>query len=417
MKKVYSIFLLLVVIFSLGLSYEVITHAKINQKNKMDLAELNHIRYGLFSVDSWKEQITDILLEEIDKIDLTTTHQRQLKNIIEAQLHVLIEKVNERMREINKGTLTGYIKQRLLDTFVKVEKIKEGIPSYADAIIQEIKKPRNKGKLKDILKKKMLYYLDQSYDPQNTSKLSAIIDRTESETIQGAKIKLAYEIGYRFEEIKKQSLILLLTMVIAFLLPFIFKISLSPIHVVCLGLLLLTLLAAGITTPMIDLEARISKMRFILMDNPIEFKDQVLFFQSKSIMDVFWLMIRHAELKMKFTGLLLVNFSLVFPLLKMISSFLYYFKSDAKDNKLISFFVLKAGKWSMADVLVIAIFMSYIGFSGVINSQLGHLRSASEELMIMTTNGTNLQPGFYLFLGYVLLSLFFTTLLIKKYDQ
>ena len=46
----------------------------------------------------------------------------------------------------------------------------------------------------------------------------------------------------------------------------------------------------------------------------------------------------------------------------------YHFK---KLNKIVRFLVFKSGKWSMADVMVVAIFMSYIGFTGIISSQLG----------------------------------------------
>jgi hypothetical protein len=68
----------------------------------------------------------------------------------------------------------------------------------------------------------------------------------------------------------------------------------------------------------------------------------------------------------------------------------------------------------MADVMVIAIFMAYIGFNGIITSQFGQLSSASQELVILTTNGTSLQPGYYLFLAYTLLALFLSDFLTRK---
>jgi uncharacterized paraquat-inducible protein A len=141
----------------------------------------------------------------------------------------------------------------------------------------------------------------------------------------------------------------------------------------------------------------------------------VLYFQSKSILDVFWIMITHKDIQMKLVGILLVTFSIVFPVLKMISSMGYYFNfRKLRDNPVIRFFVLKSGKWSMADVMVVAIFMAYIGFNGIISSQLGHLRSADQELVILTTNATALQPGFYLFLTYTLLALILTGFLTRK---
>jgi hypothetical protein len=69
----------------------------------------------------------------------------------------------------------------------------------------------------------------------------------------------------------------------------------------------------------------------------------------------------------------------------------------------------------MADVMVVAIFMAYIGFNGIIADQLGNLNVASDEVVLLTTNGTSLQPGFYLFLTYTLLALYLSELLTKKH--
>ena len=125
-------------------------------------------------------------------------------------------------------------------------------------------------------------------------------------------------------------------------------------------------------------------------------------------------MITHKDLQMKFVGVLLITFSIVFPLLKIVSSLGYYYNyRHARENPVIKFFVLKSGKWSMADVMVIAIFMAYIGFNGIITSQFGQLRSAAQELELLTTNGTSLQPGYYLFLTYTLLALFLSGFLSR----
>jgi hypothetical protein len=65
----------------------------------------------------------------------------------------------------------------------------------------------------------------------------------------------------------------------------------------------------------------------------------------------------------------------------------------------------------MADVFAVSIFMAYVGFNGVINSGLNELNTAAGGEGILTTNGTTLQPGFYLFLTYTLLSLILSGLL------
>ena len=99
----------------------------------------------------------------------------------------------------------------------------------------------------------------------------------------------------------------------------------------------------------------------------------------------------------------------------MTSSLGYYYNyHSARENPVIKFFVLKSGKWSMADVMVVAIFMAYIGFNGIITNQFGELSKANQELEILTTNGTSLQPGYYLFLTYTLLAIFFSGFLTRK---
>jgi hypothetical protein len=67
--------------------------------------------------------------------------------------------------------------------------------------------------------------------------------------------------------------------------------------------------------------------------------------------------------------------------------------------------VFKTGKWSMADVMVVAIFMAYIGFGGIISDQLRQLENISQYVDILTTNKSGLQLGFYLFTSFTVLSL------------
>ena len=166
-----------------------------------------------------------------------------------------------------------------------------------------------------------------------------------------------------------------------------------------------------------NIEAKISRITFMVMGHPIRFADQIMYFQSKSIIDVFRIMIKHEDFIMKFVGILMITFSVIFPLLKMTSSLVYYFNLfKASKNPIIQFFVFKSGKWSMADVMAVAIFMSYVAFNGIIKSQLSWMNWAAQNRNqdIITLNESTLQPGFYLFLSYVLLALFFAVFLSRK---
>jgi hypothetical protein len=276
-------------------------------------------------------------------------------------------------------------------------------------------KSKTRRQIKAMLNKRLEQYSDQTFDTPDTSQLSRILLRTNSKDIEGARIKLNEEISDKHDLIIKEAVLLIILSVTLFAMSGFSKQPLAPSQYIFLILSLIILLICGVTTPTIDMDATISQMSFVLMGHPIQFENQVLYFQSKSILDVFWIMITHKDILMRFVGLLLITFSIFIPLLKIVSSLGYYYNYHrARENPVIKFFVLKSGKWSMADVMVVAIFMAYIGFNGIITSQFGKLRSAGQELVILTTNGTSLQPGYYLFLTYTLLALFLSGFLTRK---
>lgn len=415
MKLLNSILSLIIIIASVILCQQIISNSISNQKSKNDYAELNHIKYGLLSMDEWRRQVTAIVTEEIGKLNLSNANEQVLRKHIKVILNTLIDKVDKKIREENAGSAGGRIKQIFINTFIDLEDIKKGIPEYTDAIIHEITKSKTKRQIKNVLNQQLEQYLSQTFDTQDKSQLTNIFLGIGAKDIEGARIKLNERISIKHDLIVKEAVLLVVLSVILFSLSGFSNQPLAAAQYIFLILSLITLLIAGVTTPMIDMEATISQINFILMGRPIHFENQVLYFQSKSILDVFWIMITHQDMQMKFVGLLLITFSIVFPLLKIVLSAGYYYNyHQARDNSLIKFFVLKSGKWSMADVMVVAIFMAYVGFNGIITSELGHLNSTDDELVILTTNGTSLQPGYYLFLTYTLLALVLSGLLTRK---
>ncbi len=415
MKLFRLILSLIIVIASVVLCQQIISNSIANQQNKNDYAELNQVKYGLFSIDEWKRQITAILTEEINKLYLSKENEQVLRKHIEVLLNTLIDKVDKKIRKENSDTAGGKLTQSLINIFINLDDIKKGIPEYADAVIHELKKSKTREQIKTVLNEQLDQYASQTFETQDTSKLSSILAKTGSGDIESARIKLNEEIALTQGLIVKQAGLLILLSLVLFVLSGFNKQPLTSSQYVFLVLSLGTLLMAGVTTPMIDMEATISQMHFMLMGHPVHFENQVLYFQSKSILDVFWIMITHQEIQMKLVGILLITFSIVFPLLKIGSTLVYYFDyRHGRENPVIRFFVISSGKWSMADVMVVAIFMAYIGFNGIISNQLGLLNSTDQEMVILTTNSTSLQPGYYLFLTYTLLALFLSEMLTRK---
>jgi hypothetical protein len=157
---------------------------------------------------------------------------------------------------------------------------------------------------------------------------------------------------------------------------------------------------------MIEIDARIQSLDFRLMGETISFKNQVLFFQSKSIVDVVGLLIRTGKYDAIIVGVLILCFSIVFPVTKLLSAGIYILSRRGwAKNRVIEYFAFKSGKWSMADVMVVAILMTYIGFNGILDSELSGLNIHNDTLTSITTNQTSLQPGYIVFTGFVLYGL------------
>lgn len=387
----------------------------IHQENKKNFAELNDIKYGLLSVDRWKQQISIILSDEINKLSLSDTNEIELKKHIEVQLNTLLNNVDKKIKASNADSASGWVKQTFINLFVSLEDIKKGIPQYADAIMKGMTKEKTQDEIKEVIKERLDEYLSKTFDTQDTKAIKRILMASGSSDLKSANAKLQTKIAEKRLLISRETLALIVLMVMLFSMRAFSKKELLPAQYILLVAALLILLITGVTTPMIDMEAKISEMSFVLLDHTVQFKNQVLYFQTKSILDVFWIMIMDKAIEMKMVGILMIIFSIVFPVFKLISSVIYFYDyRELSKNKFIQFFVLKSGKWSMADVLTVAIFMAYIGFNGIITSQFGQLNSNTQELVVLTTNGTALQPGFYLFFTYAVLALFLSGFLTKK---
>lgn len=416
MKLVRVFASLLFLIASIALCAHIIVLSRASQKYKDDYAELTHIKYGLLSIEAWNWQIAAILDEEIRKLRLSKADQRDLRKQIETVMGLLIDQIDKNIREANASSSGGRFKQSIIESLISVEDIKKGIPGYADTVMRELTKAKTMRRVRAMLIEKLNQYSSQTYDMQDTAEISQILLRTGSNDVESARTHLKKAISRNRSLILRETMLLIALSTGLFLLTGFSRKALASPRYGLLVVSLVLLLTPGVITPMIDLEAAIAHLDFMLMGHPLHFENQVLYFQSKSILDVFRILITNKDIPMKFVGVLLVTFSIIFPLLKILSASAYYYDyRRARENPLIKFFVLKSGKWSMADVMVVAIFMAYIGFSGIISNQLEELtEAAGPQLDIITTNGTSLQPGYYLFLAYCLLSLFLSEFITRK---
>ena len=371
---------------------------------KEDLIELSNIKYGLFSIDEWKQILAGIISKKIEQFDLASTDKKQLRQEITTFLYKIINEFEENYYEENSRTITGMFQlgvARLTGTFTQ---LKKNVPTFTERILEFMNDPRNKKAVRTYILKKLDEYTDKTFGKIDYTTHNEIIARHQLQDREQALALLAS----RIDSIQNESQpykASLLGMAVLFALYLLFNKRFSKSEYMIMTMICMILLLSGLLLPMIEIDARIATMNFTLLGEAVTFKDQVLYYKSKSILEVVQLMITQSKVDLLLVGLLVFIFSVLFPFSKLASSVMYIYSRRLRSNKIVRFLIFKTGKWSMADVMVIAIFMAYIGFSGIITEQLKQIEKITPTLDLLTTNNSNLRTGFFLFTAFAILSL------------
>jgi hypothetical protein len=174
------------------------------------------------------------------------------------------------------------------------------------------------------------------------------------------------------------------------------------------------LLVVGLSTTMIEIDARIAKMDLHFLGRTISFEDQGLFFQSKSIVDVVALLLDTGRIDSQVVGILILVFSVLFPFMKLGSTGLVLMSEKRWAKKgFFQWFAFESGKWSMADVMVVALLMTFIGFNGIVTSKLETMNYQDLPIASISTTNTTVQPGYIIFISFVMYSFVLSTILLK----
>lgn len=423
-KDIFSY--LLVILTTILLVMTIISVKKIIQTNeenrllKEDYSELHSVQYGLFNSTIWEEKVFFIINAKIDEFNFTESSRAEIKQYVQTILDTLIVEADRTIRRQNKrkrgffDNLLGSTKQIVTDSLIDIKDLRKKVPQFTDAVMDELERPESQEILKSVLREKLHQLTKDNLAHTDMSRYNDILKRYHSKTFEAGSVVLDRKLAKKDRQMNKLAVDILSMVLIMILLILLQGDRLKSISLILLSGASLSLLVSGILLPMLDIEAKIDKLYFTLLDKPLTFIDQILFFKSKSIYDLVHLLIQSDDTKMMFVGILLTTFSVIFPILKLVSTYLYfYIRNIIGDNPITRFFALRSTKWSMADVMVVSIFMAYLGLDGVVSSQLEVLRVKSEPINVITTNGTELQVGFYLFLGFVVTS-FVMALFVEK---
>lgn len=390
---------------------------------KMDYKELHSVKYGILNSDIWTVKLLTIVDDKINNFDINLNNRSEISGYVSSILDTLIEETQRILHENNSAgegffdAIVGSTKQIITDSLIDFKALHQRVPEFTKTVMKEIEKPENQAATKRVLREKLKELMKSNFKLTTDMHLyNAILEKYKSKDLKACTHLLEHKIKTNSENMN-----LLMMQIVALFVLIVVLIawqgSLNSIGLWTLTATTLTLLFNGVTLPMIDIEAKIAKLYFVVLEKPIVFENQILFFKSKSIMDLLSLLMHSSELKMVFVGLLLVTFSVIFPLLKLLAISVYYYSlGTIRNHPIVRFFALYSSKWSMADVMVVSIFMAYLGLDGVLGSELSKLEKPTEAVNIITSNGTHLEVGFFLFLAFVASS-FILSLLVERHRQ
>lgn len=378
---------------------------------RADHMEIAHITYGLFDPAEWKVALSHILEKKVIEFELTGANREQVRERAIDLMNGLLTEVEKVLNDRNRAKgVGGAVKNAVINYLVNVDDIRSGVPRYADMIVEYANDPVNRHEMQCFVIDK-LNELGSTTDGKvdRTLFLEALArygtnDRSAAIAIITTRTAgLDHTLRTCYTLMGIASCVLLLLALTAR----------SGDRVPLAGLILagLCLLVIGLQLPMIDIEARISRFELVLLGEHVDFRDQILFHQSKSILQVVQVLMKERKPELMLVAALVFAFSVVLPTLKLSLSVITLLRGGEVRGRFANWLMYKAGKWSMADVMVVAIFMAFIGFNGVVDSQLTTMEEYASSIHVLTTNNSVLEVGFYLFTAYCLIGLISSALL------
>ena len=373
---------------------------------RTDLAEITHARYGILSADQWRAIIGPILNAQVDKLDFKE-QSKSLRPMVERSLYALLDNIKTQMTSPNaKSTgMPGGGNAFLVNMIVA--SLRPHVPEYTDVVMKELAKPQTQESFKNSIRGVLDDAVKNTFSSTDMSAYNAILKRYGCATGSVCEETLGTQIKKTDAKLNRYYLTVLASAALGFILLMAGKQTLSRGAVAVLMLFSIAMLAGGVLSPMLEVEVRVTKVDATLLGTPIEFRDQSLYYRSKTVLEVCQTLLRMGRPEMTLVGVLVILFSVVFPALKMLALAACLFRPALlRTNRLVKLLALELSKWSMADVMVLAIFMSFVAFNGVIGSAWDGVREMPNVQQVMIpTNASKILPGYYLFIGFCVSSI------------
>ena len=373
---------------------------------RTDLAEITHVRYGILSADQWRGIIGPMLEAQVDKLDLKG-QSKSLRPMVERSLYTLLDNIKTQMTAPDPRTPGKPGANPMLVNMI-IASLRPHVPEYASVVMAQLTRPETQKSFKDSIRGVLADAVRNTFSTTDMTTYSAILKRYGCSSGADCEETLGKQIDEADTKLTRYYLTVLASAALGFILLMAGKPTLSRGAVVVLMLFCIAMLVGGVLSPMLEVEVRVTKLDATLLGTPIEFRDQSLYYRSKTVLEVFQTLIEMGRPEMTLVAVLVILFSVVFPALKMLALGACLFRPALlRTSRFMKLLAFGLSKWSMADVMVLAIFMSFVAFNGVIESALGGLGGLPNVQQVrIPTDASRILPGYYLFVGFCVSSIF-----------
>jgi hypothetical protein len=373
---------------------------------RTDLAEIENARYGILSADQWRAIIGPMLNAQVDNLDLKG-QSKSLRPMVERSLYALLDNIKTQMTSPNPKASgkPGGGNAMLVNMIVAT--LRPHVPEYTNVVMAELAKPQTQKSFRDSIRDVLANAVANTFGATDMTTYNAILKHYGCSSGAACEQTLGKKIAEADTKVNRYYLTVLACAALGFILLMAGKPTLSRGAVVVLMLFCIAMLAGGVLSPMMEVEVRVTKIDATLLGTPIEFRGQSLYYRSKTVFEVFQTLIQMGRPEMTVVGVLVILFSVVFPALKMLALGASIFRPALlRTNRLVKLLAFDLSKWSMADVMALAIFMSFVAFNGVIGSAWDGLRAVPNvQQVLIPTNASTILPGYCLFVGFCVASI------------
>lgn len=426
----FIIFSIVIVLLGISGKFALDTYSlqKEQSELKEHLASINRINYGLFNLQLWKDKAVEIFEDRIQNFQIDPQVYKEVQGQLNAYLLKVYKDYFESGRIVDEffkqqeksgkkvnNFLLKMVKDNIGETLQSFD-IKSKLPAISKQLLDELRK--NEPQLKGYLRTELNQLIFEKNPAEYVDPREIVYKHYGTTTLEECNAVLKESIASNQLTIQKKVKTIYMILLAAILLAALFyKFSGLKLTILAFTMISILMLLLGVSMPMINIDARLNAINMNVFDHNVTFNEQFLYYQSKSILDVTWTLLEGRGIDLKIVGLLILMFSIVFPFFKLILSTLFLYIEKLQRSKIAQNIIFYLGKWSMADVFVVAMFMAYIGFDGLVTSQLDQISGNSTGFAVETLNYSALAPGALFFVSYCILSIVVSIIINKNYKS